>query len=234
MQHNQESFSSSDSSNDQWSKKRAMIDDDNDDGDDDDRNEHVVKKRSKSIELDSHDLFAWPGLRTSVVSCSTPHSKQGYFDHSLSPKYGPATPPLESAPFQSSTSFNHTQSKLSRDVRDIVYETGNNSNVTRGGYHVSDMGMETYYKEQINSHEGISIRSLSPAPSSPSGSINGTEGEENNELEWNSNRLHEDAVTTMSATVKKTGDKRFNFVMGYRSGCERCLRREKGHFAHLE
>ncbi|KAI7817881.1 hypothetical protein BC939DRAFT_464696 [Gamsiella multidivaricata] len=138
---------------------------------------------------------------------------QDYFQYRIVPQYDPSTPPLDPGPLQVTNNTGFSQSFSS-------YQQA--------------MDIEAHYELPQCVREGLSIRSLSPAPSSPSESIIDHEGSTNRDQNYRPDSSHEEyrSETCQLAEKKATGGKP-SIIMGYRPGCERCRRREKGHFAHF-
>ncbi|KAF9207422.1 hypothetical protein BGZ49_000445 [Haplosporangium sp. Z 27] len=182
-------------------------------GDDDDDLELSFKKRYKGTQASSQGSFGWSGLLESVASGAehdipraSTLSEQSHFEQIISPQYDPSTPPLETGPFQANASHFNFQPTDGSMLRNVIESRELNL----------DIGLE-------HSHEGISIRPLSPAPSSPSESIE--------DIERSDTSLRQNLNNTV--IDKRVSVGRSSFTMGYKPGCERCLRREKGHFAHF-
>lgn len=129
--------------------------------------------------------------------------------------------------------FNHTGSAFGQTQLNVG--TSNHS----GAY---------YHGQGHVSREGRQLptfRSISPAPSSPSGSIDGSEA--NARMQDSSGFTASmvspsqqggaeglaDQSRTLPTQDKRAPGGRMQFVMGFRPDCERCQRREKGHFAHF-
>lgn len=122
--------------------------------------------------------------------------------------------------------FNHTDSAFGR---------------TRMNVRTSSQGGAYYHGQGHIS----AFRSISPAPSSPGGSLDGSEAntrmQDSNGLTASiASHLQQGGVEglvgqskTSLAQEKRTPSGRTQFVMGFRLDCERCQRREKGHFAHF-
>ncbi|KAK3825644.1 MAG: hypothetical protein J3Q66DRAFT_107753 [Benniella sp.] len=198
--------------------------------------EPMDKKRWKGAEAGSSGSFTWLGL-LGTAGDSTEEPGQGYFERRSTSQYDPATPPLDPGPFQASVSANPIQfpSHQQDQAAQSTHEQGYNFTLQRSREEGvrNDMDVEASCSGLQSPHEGVSIRSLSPAPSSPSGSIHEYEGMPSTNLcpasTPDPGYLESKHHSHLGVPTGRT-----NFVMGFRPGCERCQRREKGHFAHFE
>ncbi|KAI8360054.1 hypothetical protein B0O80DRAFT_193566 [Mortierella sp. GBAus27b] len=206
--------------------------------------EPMGKKRWKGTEDGSSGSYAWPGLMGTAAD-SQEDSEQSYFERRSISQYDPATPPLDSGPLQvsiSSSPFHFPSHYVVTAQRRNEQGYSFTSRLTTRDEGVrNDMDIEASCSQLQSAHEGVTIRSLSPAPSSPSGSIH-----ECGDYEGSAHSNHSHHQTPKPDQVYFENDEhslldrrrapngRSNFVMGFRPGCERCQRREKGHFAHFE
>ncbi|KAG0296156.1 hypothetical protein BGZ98_001086 [Dissophora globulifera] len=92
-------------------------------------------------------------------------------------------------------------------------------------------GDHTSMEVESTVYEGVSIRSLSPAPSPPGEGIGDFSDADNKTTTTTATMV---TSTSTETTTTTTSLSRPSFVMGYRTGCDKCRRREKGHFAHFE
>lgn len=226
----------------QWTKKRGLYS----------APEETPIQKKRNTGSEAEGLFGWSDLLA-----ATTHSpgRQEYFDQHSSYQSNPATPPMDPgvsplAPhftrfqpsgYQQSPShsswgeprqterhgqFNHTDSVFGRARMDVG---------------TSSSGGACYHSQDHIS----AFRSISPAPSSPSGSIDDSEEivrmQDPNRLaasmashvQHGGAEEQADQSRTSLAQEKRTPSGRTHFVMGFRPDCERCQRREKGHFAHF-
>ncbi|KAF9901669.1 hypothetical protein EC991_005801 [Linnemannia zychae] len=206
----------------------------------------TAKKRHTGSE--SEGLFGWGDLLAATThSPGTTSSRfpveirQGYFDQHSSYQSNPATPPMDPAVSPSVSHFTRFQ------------PSGYQQSPPRSGWGESEHGegqdqlnyigatfargrMDVEILSQGGTYHGqmTTFRSISPAPSSPSGSIDGSEA---TSMVGHISPDEEERLANRSAAPlvqdKKASGGRAHFVMGFRPGCERCQRREKGHFAHF-
>ncbi|KAF9949356.1 hypothetical protein BGZ72_008854 [Mortierella alpina] len=230
-----------------WSKKRGLVAETEADT-------SLAKKRNKS-EHGGQGLFGWNGLLEAAKSSSGPgspysssESDQGYFDR-RSTLATPATPPRDpGAPTGCSQSqffiSNSQQPANSTSLHTQGRESGATYPLALKAFgHQFDMDVESSWREQYTSHSTLSaLRSISPAPSSPDESVDEMEGHEAYQGIGQNTGLNTDPrVFTSPASeaahidpgTRKASNGRPSFVMGFRADCERCQRRERGHFAHF-
>ncbi|KAI8595969.1 hypothetical protein EDD21DRAFT_20235 [Dissophora ornata] len=211
----------------------------------------VFKRRSKGPEAGQQGLPGWPRSLEAATSSIRPgsiaDSELRYFDRCPVSQYDPATPPLDSGPADASSGYFQPSTiyKCGMNSRQELQLTQRLLQTTGAeGVHLG-MEIDASVPAPEHTHEGVSIRSLSPAPSSPSGSIGDGENLDGvpNQDRWSSEHnvftsTSPDRCSVDSEVQSRVAEKRIplgrsSFVMGFRPGCERCRRREKGHFAHF-
>ncbi|KAF9286054.1 hypothetical protein BGZ68_003289 [Mortierella alpina] len=109
--------------------------------------------------------------------------------------------------------------------------------------HQFEMDVESPWREHYSSHSSLSaLRSISPAPSSPGESVDEMEGRGAYQRISPGAGLNTVSrvftppvaeVTGIDPGTRKAPNGRPSFVMGFRADCEKCQRRERGHFAHF-
>ncbi|KAF9566612.1 hypothetical protein EC968_003703 [Mortierella alpina] len=224
-----------------WSRKRGQVAE----TEADDSN---LKKRSKN-EHGGQGLFGWNGMLEAAKSSPGPgspysssESDQGYCDR-RSTLATPATPPRETGVptgerqrqfFPADYGAHPTQEREPGSAHPLVEKAFG---------HQFDMDVESPWRGQDTNHHNISVlRSISPAPSSPGESVGGLEGQgayqglgQVADLNVVSRDLTPPALkaTHIDPGTRRASNGRPSFVMGFRADCEKCQRRERGHFAHF-
>ncbi|CAO3573214.1 unnamed protein product [Mortierella alpina] len=230
-----------------WSRKRGLVTETEAD-------DSILKKRNKN-EHGGQGLFGWNGLLEAAKSSPGPgspysssESDQGYFDR-RSTLATPATPPRDiGAPTGESqghvfvsrshqpTNFAvpHIQERETRSTHPLAQKAFG---------HLFDMDVESPWREQHMSHSSLSaLRSISPAPSSPGESVNEMEGQgayqspgqgAGSSIASSVFTPPASEATHIDPGTRKALNNRPSFVMGFRADCEKCQRRERGHFAHF-
>jgi hypothetical protein len=204
-------------------------------------------------------LFGWSDLLAATAHSPGHHE---YFDQHSSYHSNPATPPMDPGVSPLAQQFTRlhpsghqqTSSDISWGEIGQAAEQGHSNHIGSAfGQMQMDVGTSrhggAYYHGQGHilreSRQMRTFRSISPAPSSPGGSIDGSEA--------NTRMQDSRGFTTSMVSHSQQGGAeglahqprasptqekralggRMQFVMGFRPDCERCQRREKGHFAHF-
>ncbi|KAK3842919.1 MAG: hypothetical protein J3R72DRAFT_123046 [Linnemannia gamsii] len=237
----------------QWTRKRGHYSDPEE--------TPTVKKRLTGSE--SEGLFGWSDLLAATthspvtISSRFPvETRQGYFDQQLSYNSNPATPPMDPGVSPLVPHFTRFQPSgfQHRPPRNSWGESGQGEghgqlNSVGPAFGQARMVAETssqggpYYhvQDQVSreTRQTATFRSISPAPSSPSGSIGDSEANTGFATSMVGHLVQEgvegltDQSSASIAQEKRASSGRTQFVMGFRPGCEKCQRREKGHFAHF-
>ncbi|KAF9186713.1 hypothetical protein BGZ51_001794 [Haplosporangium sp. Z 767] len=205
-----------------WGRKRGPTEDAGD---------VTINKRKKPTEASAQGLFGWDDLLEAASSPGpgSPHSSiessYGCFERHPTPQSNPATPPIDC----DTPRFVHDQGTVSIWQAAVVAESS---------------------RQRSAAFRSPLQHSVSSAPSSPGGNIGESSGfsvprrihddnglvqpisNSNLNLETRSHSAGPESHTNIS--IEKTPSYRPNFVMGFKPGCEKCQRREKGHFAHFE
>ncbi|KAF9140557.1 hypothetical protein BG015_001592 [Linnemannia schmuckeri] len=226
----------------QWTRKRGLYSDPEE--------TQTHKKRNTGAEAEG--LFGWSDLLA-----ATAHSPghQEYFDQHSSYHSNPATPPMDPgvsplashftrfqpSGYQQSPPHNSWGETGQAEIHGQLNHTGSAFGRTRMDVGTLSQGAAYYHGQDHIS----TFRSISPAPSSPDGSVDGSEA---NARMQDSSGLTASMVShvqqggaeeladqsrTSLAQEKRPPRGRMQFVMGFRPDCEKCQRREKGHFAHF-
>ncbi|KAF9095514.1 hypothetical protein BGX29_008984 [Mortierella sp. GBA35] len=227
----------------QWSRKRGLFSD---------PELSAIKKRNRGSETEG--LFGWGDMLAATTH--SPGVAPAHFHVEASPEYfdrqsthhsNPATPPMDPGVSPLAPTFTRFQPSDYQPSlsRSIWGESGQGEghgqlNSTRSTFgrtgmdvEASRQGAQFYHGQGYISGEPrqmSTIRSISPAPSSPGGSAD--------ELDVYSRMQDSTSMASVEGLVppapeKKATSGRGQFVMGFRPGCEKCQRREKGHFAHF-
>ncbi|KAF9924915.1 hypothetical protein BGZ67_009006 [Mortierella alpina] len=230
-----------------WSRKRGLVAETEAD-------DSILKKRNKN-EHDGQGLFGWNGLLEAAKSSPAPgspysssESDQGYFDR-RSTLATPATPPRDAgAPTGESQGQFLVSSSQQPANSTSLYTPGREPRSThplaeKALGHQFDMDVESPWREQYTIHNSLSaLRSISPAPSSPGESVDEMEGHGAYQGHGEDDGLNTvsrvftppvSEATFIDPGTRKASNGRPSFVMGFRADCEKCQRRERGHFAHF-
>ncbi|KAF9916248.1 hypothetical protein BX616_004246 [Lobosporangium transversale] len=218
-----------------WARKRGTLDEEDD---------LIAKKRSKGSGADSPGVFGWPNLLESVTSSpgyGSPNTNQAYLERYSTPQYDSATPPFEPTLFQVQATSNPVSPSPNREVGHVhdveqrpallgsmrpvppappspsesIREIGEQSSISSD--HSSDCSSTNSSMDSRSYSNRWGPIEHKPLTRTRLGSIEVKEG-----------------YTHASGIEKRDSSGRGVFVMGFRPGCERCQRREKGHFAHYE